>query len=200
MANRKEYKVSLLIKSHRLLFTIFLAALIALGIVGYAQYQKYENKLAFQDAQRSIDSIYEKVISSVGKPDISRRQNSCSRPSQEWTLGPLSCSLNTEFVYAVNDRSEANEIHMKFQKIISSENQLVAKKLSKEITDELVINTYYHSAFDSYTTLGGLDCAGKYVFDTPQDSFLHTSNGKKDLYIAIGCTGPAKIAYYTVAN
>lgn len=173
-----------------------------MGVVILKTYQKQQNELAFKEARIAIDLIYEEVVAQVGKPDDSKQTNSCARNFQEWGGGEITCDVGADFIYGVNGRTEATEIYKKIQSIVlSKDNTLLPDSpLSTSIKDELVIDTYYHSAYDSFKTNKGLKCIAKYVYDTPKDTYLPIPEGEIGFYVTIGCYGGAKAAYYPLDN
>lgn len=201
MASAKQ-KVSL---PRRILHHKFylILIIILLGVAGYFGYEKYaawQNKRDFQQARAAIDSIYADIVRQVGPPDNSKRSNDCSRSYQEFTgYGNLTCDLNLELLYAVSDRNDATVHYKKIQTILGETSTLsTASKLSTDIIDKLVVSSYYHEAQDSYM-LKSLKCTSKYVYDTPQDTYLSIEGLKNYLFIVIGCSGNAISQYYPLA-
>jgi hypothetical protein len=175
---------------------------VLIGVIVFRVYEKQQNQAAFEQARLTIDAIYADVIKEVGPPDDQKRTNSCSKNFQEWGGGEISCDVSGEFIYGVDSQEQATKIYKSVQNIVVNEKNTFKPEspLSTSITDELVVDTYYHSAYDSFKTERGLKCVAKYVYDTPKDSYLKTPAGKKGLYITIGCFGGAKAPYYKLDN
>src|SRR6185437_976480 len=85
-----------------LLIPLGLIAVVALGFA-YHSYSVWANEKQFSQARSAIDTIYADIVNKVGHPDNFKRTNDCSRPSQEFTQGPLSCSVGTDFIYGVDN-------------------------------------------------------------------------------------------------
>lgn len=168
-----------------------------MGLFAFRAYEKQQNRLAFTEARAAIDLIYSEVVTKVGQPNNSRHTSSCSRNFQEWGGGEISCDVGVDFIYGVLGRSQATDLYKNIQGLILAKKIFRANAtLSSSIKDELVIDTYYHSAFDSFKSSKGLKCVAKYVYDTPKDTYLPLPKDKKSMYITIGCYGGAKEAYY----
>jgi hypothetical protein len=186
-------------KNIRFVWFLGVAALIIVGFLVYQYISTQLNKRDFQQARAAIDTIYADIVARVGQPDNSKRTNDCSRPSEEFTQGPLSCSVGTDFIYGVDNEQQANQLFKQIQAIIAAHPELFksTKPLSSSITDTLVVNTYYHSAEDYYSRGGNMDCFNKYIYDTPREIDLSVINpSQKPLQINIDCSDWAKAQYY----
>jgi hypothetical protein len=182
------------------LFSVLI--LIVFAVAGFFVYQKIAlelNRRGFQQARSAIDTVYGDIVAKVGPPDNSKSINDCSRPSEEFDQGPLSCSVGADFIYGVSDHNQANNLFRQIQGVIAQHPSLfhLAQALDTSIKDTLVVNTYYHSAQDYYK-MGDMDCSIKYSYDTPSNTYLSLkgSDSKKAFYVAIGCSDWAKAQYY----
>jgi hypothetical protein len=175
---------------------IFLG-LLAVVIAGVQAYQRHQNKLAFQQARTAIDEVYKDIVTKVGPPAASKKMNECSRPNQEFTQGPLSCAIGTSFIYPVANHGDATKKYKAIQDVIKSRPDLFKPegKLSSEIKDELVVNTYYHSTIDKYRSNKDLKCYSSYIFDTPREMDL-SINSNHALQINLDCSDSAKTQLY----
>ncbi len=199
MAIRNK-KSSLLMWSsgHKFASTALFLLILVAGFFVYQRIALEMNEHAFQQARVTIDTIYADIASRVGKPDNFKRTNDCSRPSQEFEQGPLSCSVDTDFIYGVTDEQAANALFKQIQGVISLHKDLIEpiKPLDNSIKDTLVVNSYYHSAEDYYKT-SSMDCSVKYTYSTPREIDLSiTDSTKKPLEINIVCSDWAKAQYY----
>ena len=164
----------------------------------YRSYSIWRNERDFAQARAAIDTVYADIVAKVGQPDNYKRTNNCSRPSQEFGQGPLSCSVGTDFIYGVNDETQANTLFKQIQSVISQHPELLkpTKPLSTSIKDTLVVNDYYHDTQDYYEG-GNIACFAKYSFDTPREIDLITANPlKKPMEVNINCVNEAKNQYY----
>jgi hypothetical protein len=183
-----------------------LILIIILGAAGIFIYEKVAlelNKRAFQHARTAIDSVYADIVTQVGQPDNFKRTSTCSRSYQELTgYGNASCDVDTSFIYGETDSNEATSTIKKIQSVIKSNSRFnQTRPLSSNISDTLVVNSYYHGAQDFYK-FDELDCTAKYVYDTPADTYLALSKSpnRKTLFIIVGCSGLARDQYYPLAN
>lgn len=190
------------IKNNKLLVFILVLVLATVTIFIYRAYEKQQNKLAFTEARQAIDSIYTEVVAKVGRPDDFRHTSSCSRNFQEWGGGELSCDTGVDLLYSIDNREQATDLYKKIQAIVLTKNNVFIPNstLSTSIKDELVVDTYYYSAYDSFKSKKGLACVAKYVYNTPKDTYLPVPKDKKGLYVTLGCFGGAKVAYYPLDN
>jgi hypothetical protein len=188
------------LKTHKLVIAITVIVALVLGFFTYQKIALELNKRAFAQARTAIDTIYADIVSQTGVPDEYQRPNSCSRAHQEFTQGPLSCDINSNFIYGVGNEAEANNLFKKIQRIINSHSTFSPlRHLSTSISDTLVVNTYYHASSDRYRSYG-LDCVVNYIFDTPREIDLKIKDpSKKPFEITIGCFSLARSQYYPLA-
>jgi hypothetical protein len=185
------------VRSHKVLSIFALVGVIVTVFWAVQAYQKHQNKVAFQQARAAIDTVYADIVAKVGQPAASKQINSCSRHHQEFEEGPLSCAVGTSFIYAIADRNEATQKYKAIQSVIIARPDQFKPigQLSSAITDELVVNTYYHSAFDHIRTHKNMDCAAKYIYDTPREMDLMT-NSLHGIQTNIICSDWAKQQIY----
>jgi len=69
------------------------------------------------------------------------------------------------------------------------------KPVSTQIITTGVVTTNYHGSQNFYR-VNNLECTSKYVYNTPEETFLKLKHSGIPLFIVIGCTGPAKKQYY----
>ena len=182
------------------LFSVFI--LIVLVVAGFFVYQRIAlelNRQGFKQARSAIDTVYADIVAKVGPPDNSKRVNDCSRPNEEFEQGPLSCAVNTDFVYEVSDEQQANDMLGQVQGVINQQSSLLqaAKPLSGSIKDTFVARTYYHTTIDYYRTKQKMNCEVSFIYDTPSEIDLQIKNPRGlPLEIGIGCSDFAKAQYY----
>jgi hypothetical protein len=185
------------IRCHRFFSLVILLIIFLVGFLGFEAYQSHQNKVAFQQARVAIDQVYGDIVAKVGPPADSRQINTCSRHHQEFEEGPLSCAVGTSFIYAVNDRDDATQKYKAVQNVIKDKPDLLKPdgKFSTSISDELLITTYYHSAYDNLKSKDGMECSSKYVYDTPREMDL-TVSSPHALEIYIVCSDEARKQLY----
>ncbi|MEX1995367.1 MAG: hypothetical protein WD887_01155 [Candidatus Saccharimonadales bacterium] len=199
----KRFKVpsSIWYRQHKVLSLVIAVVLIGIVFWGYQAYSGYTNKKSFEKALAAIDIVYADIVSEVGPPDNYKHTNDCSRPSGVYEDGPLSCSVSTSFIYGVANRTEANNLLKKIQTVIGEHQDLLkpTQALAATIEDTLVVNTYHHSALDSYTRGGSMDCYTSYFYDTFEEIDLTISSKvKKPFQINLGCSDFANKEYYPI--
>lgn len=180
-----------------LLALIIIVVLIA-GYWIYGQVSTYTNKRDFQQAREAIDSIYKNVSKSASIPDNYSRNNVCARSYQELSgYGEITCDVETSFIYAVPNKAEAQDKINLIQKNINQKAKTLkpTKPINTNIETTGVVSKDYYGAQNFYK-YGSLDCTSKYVYNTPDDTFLKLKSPGIPLYVVIGCTGPAKKLYY----
>ena len=186
------------IRRHKFLSLLYAIVLLVIGVFVYEKVALELNKRAFAQARTAIDTIYADIVAKVGQPDDYKVSNNCSRLSREFEREPIVCNVNTSFIYGVSNEDEANSLFKKIQGFISDYKTTFKpiKPLSSSITSLLVVNTYYHDAQDYYK-IGVLDCTAKYVYDTPEETYLQLKESRlKPFYIRIGCSDWARQEYY----
>jgi hypothetical protein len=193
-------------KSRRSKWLIYSILFLILLVSGYKVYDHFSiaaNKRAFQNARAAIDNIYFDSIKQLGPADSAEASSDCSRTYKEFTgYTDLTCEVDTRFIYAVVNESEASGIFKKVQAIISQKDSVMkpSQAMASSIKDSLVVSTVYHSASDTYK-INGLSCTVNYIYDTPREIDLSIKNpNMKPFEITIGCSGPAKQQYYRLAS
>jgi len=182
------------------LFSVFI--LIVLVVAGFFVYQRITlelNKRGFQQARSAIDIVYADIIAKVGPPDNSKRVNSCNRVKEEFENGPLSCDVDTSFIYGVNGVEEADSLMSNIQNLIANHPGLLqpSAPLTNQISSTLVVNSYYQTAHDHYKTARHMKCETSYIYDTLRETDLSIKDQtKKPLEIGIDCSDWAKAQYY----
>lgn len=184
-------------KSHKLLALFLFIVLLVVGIFVYERVALELNKRAFARARTAIDTVYADIVAQVGQPDNSKRSSFCSRPNQTFGQGPLSCNVDTSFIYGVANEDQANVYLKKIQIVINNhKNFKLSKLLSPAITSLPVVNSIYSSATDYYKT-AGMECIVSYWYDTPrQINLVIKDQSKKSIEISLGCDDLARAMYY----
>jgi len=184
-------------KRKKILLALLLLLIFAAAYWAYGQITTFSNKRDFQKAQSITDIIYSSIVKQVGVPDNSRESNTCSRSYQEISgYGAITCDIDRSLIYSVDSKEEAQKLIDSVQKIISqNKSYLHTKPIKTSIETTGVLRTNYYGVQNFYK-FKSLDCTSKYVYDTPEDTFLELKHEGKPLYIVIGCTGPAKKQYY----
>jgi hypothetical protein len=179
------------------ILVILLLLILAAGYWVYGQITTFSNKRDFQQAQSITDIIYSSIIKQVGEPDNSKKSDTCSRSYQEISgYGEINCDINRSLIYSVDSKEDAQNLIISVQKIINqNKSYSPAKPIKTSIETTGVLRTNYYGVQNFYK-LKSLDCTSKYVYDTPEDTFLKLKHEGKPLYIVIGCSGPAKKQYY----
>lgn len=193
----KTYNPLPWIRTHKFLALLLAIVILIAGVFVYERVALEMNRLAFKSAQHAIDSIYADVVAHVGPPDNSKHENFCSRPSQVYGQGPLSCTVSTSFIYGRANLSDANTSFNQIQNTISKSGLLFPVELEANITSAPVANTIYTSATDRYRTREKMDCTVSYWFDTPRQIDLDIADkSKKSLEVIVGCNDWARLQYY----
>lgn len=191
------------VRSHKL-YSLFI--FIVLLVVGFFVYEKIAlelNKQAFAQARVAINTVYADIVSQVGQPDNSKQTSECSRSHVAIGDGPLSCYLDTEFIYAVTNKQQADQLMKNIKSVINNNTDLFVS--SSAPTSIIYVNPAPSSGSNSeinYYSTSGLFCAIKYVYDTPKETFLEllNHNNKKTFFAALSCSGDAREAFYSLQN
>lgn len=188
---------------HKIFSIFILLVLASVTYIIYARIQTANNRRDFQQARGAIDSIYTDVLHNVGTPDRTTKTQDCTRRYQEFTgYGDLTCHLNAELLYPVNNEFDANDLLQKVQQLIRVRHNdfIHTGAYANGLKDREVISSIYHSTSDKYKSYG-LSCIVNYVYDTPREIDLVLSDkSSKPLEVTIGCYGPAKQPYFTLVN
>jgi len=183
-----------------LLYALLIIVLLVAGFKVYNHFSIAANKRAFQNARTTIDSIYYDAVKQIGPADNAQTSSSCSRNHVEFGRGQLSCNVGIDFIYGVNNETDANSKMAAIQRTIKQSKLEQEQTLSSALKDTVVASSYYHTASDIYK-FQGLDCTSSYIYDTPQLTSLNVQDQtKKTFEISIGCSGPAKQQYYRLAS
>lgn len=206
MARRKKKNLWLLITNWLKLRSSarygLAAALIVLIYLGVQAYQVHIDNQKLVQARADIDTVYEQVNTKLGQPANLKRTNNCTRQSAEPFKVQTICAVGTNFIYGVNTRTEANIFMQQIQKVIADSRLFKpTKKLSATISDNLVYDTYYHDALDSYRGPHSIDCSVKYSFDTPEEVDLSLNNSNQlPFEVFFSCSTKTSHAIYPPAG
>ena len=176
---------------------------VIIAIACYFTYQNISlnrNRIAFQNAQADINDTYADIIKKLGQPDNHRIFNFCSRPSQEFEQGPLSCYLNIDFIYGVKNYQQALGLNDQIRTVIQKSptiSQTNAPPSDIHITP--APSTYSDSNLYWYKTKRGLYCTYGYAYDNPEKTHLELKDkNKKSFYVTLGCSGDARKEYFNI--
>ena len=169
-------------------------------ILVYQAVDLRQNRAAFVQARAAIDTIYADIVAQLGPPDNYRRTNSCSRPSQEFEQGPLSCDVSTDFIYGVDNQAQANQLTKQIRSVIHQSGLLIATPAPRsDIYATPAPSNYVGSENDYFKTVDGLGCSIKYSYDLPQEIGLKLNNSRKKVFsIAFGCSDYAREQFYSL--
>lgn len=190
-------------RKHKWLFVLIIAVLAVGGFFVYEKVALELNRHAFQQASHAIDTIYADIVAQVGQPDNFRRSSQCSRPNQEFEQGPLSCYMDIDFTYGLEDQAEGVNLNNKIKNIIAKHPDLL--KPTPEPPSDIQVtpapSNYSDSALYWYKSDGGLQCTYGYAYDNPNKThlkLLDTHAMLKTFYGTVGCAGNAKNTYYSL--
>jgi hypothetical protein len=156
-----------------------------------------KDKEKFEQARTSLDKVYADIVATVGSPDNFETNSSCSRPNQEFGQGPLSCVVQTSFVYGVNDLKAAGDLMQKTQSTLDKSSDFKNKIKGAGMPDTLLNSS---SQSDSYE-VAGIKCSVKYVYDIPRETFLKIKDSsQKTFQVSLGCPDSAKAEYFPLEN
>ena len=189
------------VKFHKLYSLLILIVLLVGGIFVYQKVTLELNRRAFAQARVAIDAVYADIVAQVGQPDNYKRESECSKSY----FGPyelrISCSVDTDFIYAVKDQQEADAKTAKINEIVDKQQSRLRPTSAPK--SDIYVNPApgdpdTNTSINYYKGPGGLLCIFKYVYDTPTDTYLQLvhPDSKKSFYVTTGCTGNAKNQYY----
>ena len=191
------------IKTHKLVSLVLAIILLVVGFFVYEKVALELNRLAFKSARHTIDTVYTDLVNEVGPPDNSKTINECSRSHVAIGDGPLSCSVNTSFIYGVSNRSEADQLMNDVQKVVKKHtNTFKSVSAPPSFIDITPAISDVNNSKVNYYSVAGLFCAIKYVYDTPRESdlILQNSRDKIPYFIAITCSADARAIFYPLAS
>jgi len=191
------------VRTHKLVSLILAIILVVVGFFVYQKVALELNKRAFANARTAIDTVYADIVKEVGQPDNSKSTNECSRSHVAIGDGPLSCSVNTSFIYDVSNRSEADQLMNDAQKVVKKHTNIFksvpAPPSSIDITPAI---SDVNNSEVNYYSVAGMFCTIKYVYDTPRESdlVLQNSRDKIPYFVAITCSADARNIFYPLVN
>lgn len=191
-----------LLVSHKVLSPLCSLLLLALGFFIYEKAALELNKRAFIGARHTIDIVYADIVKDVGQLNNSLTINECSRSHLELSDGPLSCSVNTEFVYGVADKNESDKLMSKIKASVAK--HAASFKPTAPPKSEISVSPSVHDVSDSevgYYSAAGLFCTIKYVFDTPEDLDIRLQNSNAMPFaVNVSCSSKARDVFYPISN
>lgn len=189
------------IRRHKILTQVILLVLLVLGGIAYQLIALELNKRTFQHARVAIDDIYADIVTQVGSPDNFRHSDTCSQSYVEsvfTTKGPIGCSVNTVFIYGIQNESQASLLLKNVQTAIINHDKLFrpTKTSSSKLTTVSTISGIYKAAEDTYKSFG-LDCIINYIYNAPEEVELPLKNASmKPFEVFMGCYGSARAMHY----
>lgn len=187
------------LRTHKLASVALVLILLVVGFFVYEKVALELNKRAFQNARTAINAVYADIVKNVGPPDNNKHESSCSRPSQVYGQGPLSCDVRTSIIYGLSDKDQANTIFKTVQITMNQNKKFKSVMLEPDISSLPVGNSIYTSATDRYKMGGGIDCTMSYWYDTPrQTDLVINDKNKKTFEIILNCNGWARTEFYSM--
>jgi hypothetical protein len=160
------------------------------------------DKQDFVQARSAIDTIYEDIVASIGRPDDYKNSDTCSSGYS----GPYDlitdCEISTDFIYGVKDHQDAIGLSTKIERVIGIHSELLQTRPApdSDLPNNPAPSNYSDSHITWYKTLDGLNCSYGYVFDRTNDrtklELKESSKGLKRFSAGISCIGEAKEEYY----
>lgn len=159
---------------------------IAASAFGYRTYQIQKEKSDFAQAEQAIDSLAQQIEQTIGKPDETKKAQSCDRANIKNSEGPLVCSTSRYAIYKNKTYSEANDLMSKI-KTFSSAN--IRKGSAASEGDKFIDNMRFEQVFYQDIEIGGvLSCVASYSFPSKDRNFENIS--AESFEYGIGCSSP----------
>lgn len=188
---------------HKIISAVIAIVVLILGFFVYLKIDLELNKRAFLQASQAIDKIYADIIKEL-VPQDHKRENECSKSFFGSYVERTHCGVSADFIYAVKDRNEADEIASKIRLIVGRYPKVL--RSSPAPKSDIIINLApgdpNTNSFIEYYKSGSLFCVFKYVFDSPSEIYLNLPDNAdgRPFYVTTGCSGEAKQTYYPVSN
>ena len=189
-------------KKHKLLaIPLLLLAFLLLLVLSYFVYDRVAtelNKRAFQQAGIAMVEIYNNVAEEVGDPDDSNGSKSCGGFLGVYGEGPISCYLNTNFIYPIKDKQQADQIRERIQTIVKQRELLIPQSSPSSSPNLTQAESASAPVTDYFNTKNGIQCTIDYIFDPTFNSRLELKDSinNKQFYISLSCSGPARAKYF----
>jgi hypothetical protein len=205
MAKKQNVKKSLPKKSDGLNFfwnkhwQVILIVVLAFGILGFIGVNKliiYNQKQQFDQAEKSLDTLYTNIVKDVGQPTSMNKDDFCSYRSVEFGQGDRNCSVG---IYAYfSDITNKESALLIAKKTESALNQISNIEILRNLTqndDKYVSPGNYSSSSDFKFKDQNLECYISYTLNKSGSRSSSSSFG-----MGLSCYGPAKDEFYPVKN
>lgn len=171
-----------------------------------------EDKRRFAQAEQDVQKVTANIIAATGEPYKKEYSESCFLRSVKFEEQPISCSVDTEIYYSVDDADSAenlfNNISQKIQRAwILKEGAQTSDARNPPFFRMVDLSSYqptkdYQQIFEVYLdNTTSMTCRVTYVYyygsAAPDESYL-TKESDYLLNVSIGCSGDAKITHYPV--
>ena len=162
-------------KKHKWLTSLAVFALVVIGVAAYYKISLELNRRAFEQASQAIDTIYADIVKEIGPPDDHRNSKECSQSySGPYNL-VTSCGVHVDFIYSVDDKEQADDKLRKIRSIVENRPDLIRPVSMPEsdiVTTPAPGNSNLNTSINYYKSNGGILCIFKYVYDSPEQTYL----------------------------
>jgi len=176
-----------------------LLVVVLLGVLAFIGVNKliiYNQKKQFDQAEKSLDTLYTDIVKNVGQPTSVNKDNHCSYQSTAWGNGDRGCSVGVDAYYDnISNKQEAIATARNIESRLENISYVsILRKLS-ENEDTYVKPGNYSSSDDIKFKDQNLKCYVSYVLDKKE---LYSENAT--LRVSMNCYGDAKAEFYPVKD
>ncbi len=195
-SSKKSINASYMNTKTMVLVGLVLVLLIAFGTYLYHQHNNGKaSKEDFEKAQASIDQLYNNIMAKLGPPANYKKTQSCSRPSQKFSQGPLSCSVDKDIFYKIEGPLFAEKANSKVDGAINSSKLASPGSLSEKFTNidrGTSLQIKYYNLINT-----PLVCVVKKSYDNPAEFPQNISLTKNiNYYVGISCFGESQSNFF----
>lgn len=180
---------------------VILISVLVIGILGFIGVNKliiYNQKQQFDQAEKSLDTLYANIVKDVGQPTSMAKDKSCSYASTEGGKGRRGCGTSYKIVYNSGSVNEANSLK---QSVI----ELAAKELDVKYSRDATFvagndSTPGEEAAIDFICPGVITCSLTVSYSEFSNDSNKSGSYHSKTIIEFAAGGDAKAEFYPVKN
>lgn len=194
-----------------LVLLIALSLLVVYGLHVYHDRAIRDDKARFTQAEKDVDSLSRQIADATGPPLKTTTIRFCSKPSLKFENGPLSCNIDADSYYAVQNELDATTIFQQVSPIAQNKWHRTHVQSSNSLADshqfgvlnmnDYVYNRDYRQIFEDYNSKNvNMNCKITYSFykasEPPFTGLLRSDSIPAILAVSLSCGDHAKAQYF----
>jgi len=176
-----------------------LLVVVLLGVLAFIGVNRliiYNQKKQFDQAEKSLDTLYADIVKNVGQPTSMKKDKSCSYRSEKYSQGERSCSVDIYMYFNdVNQQQDAMDLALRVEDSLMKNERINLTSTTAQNNNPYVSSHDYNSSDGFKFKDQQLSCYSDYTLDK-QALFSDT----KSFRVTLSCYGNSRSEFYPVKN